>query len=155
MTDGFRFGDFELDVGAYVLRCRGDRIRLEKIPMELLRLLVENSGKLVGRDEIQNALWGRGVFFERDAAVNTAARKVRQALGDDPANPRFIETVVGKGYRFIAPVEREALKPGPQPSSARWRRNFTSYSLTRGEQAFELEVGDNLIGRDPAAQVYS
>lgn len=159
MDGRFRFGDFELDLFAYVLRYRGERVKVERIPMELLSLLVANAGRLVDRSEIQATVWGRGVFFERDAAINTAARKVRQALGDDLEQPRFIETVVRKGYKFIAPVERLSQKTtsavaGPGPSSARWRRNFPSYSVTRGKKEFMLDGGENLIGRDPAARVF-
>src|SRR5688572_28126489 len=106
MGGSFRFGVFELDVAAFALRQDGTRVRLEKIPMEVLVLLVENAGTLVDRGRIQAALWSRDVFVERDAAINTAMRKIRQALGDDAGEPRFVETVVGKGYRFVAPVDR-------------------------------------------------
>jgi DNA-binding winged helix-turn-helix (wHTH) protein len=105
MSGCFRFGDFELDLTAYALRRAGERIKLEKIPMDVLILLVGAAGALVRRDEMQAALWGSNVFIEHDAAINTAVRKIRQALGDDAEKPRFVETVVGKGYRFIAPVE--------------------------------------------------
>ena len=72
--------------------------------MELLMLLVERRGELVTRDEIAEHLWGKDVFLDVDHGINTAVRKVRQALRDDPDKPRFVETVVGKGYRFAAPV---------------------------------------------------
>jgi DNA-binding winged helix-turn-helix (wHTH) protein len=106
MTGRFRFGDFELDVGAYALNRAGNRIKLEKIPMDLLILLVTSAGTLVERKSIQTSLWDSSVFVEHDSAINTAIRKIRQALDDDVDQPQFIETVVGKGYRFIAPVER-------------------------------------------------
>jgi TolB-like protein/DNA-binding winged helix-turn-helix (wHTH) protein len=84
---------------------RGDRIlRLEKRPMELLILLVEKRGELVSREEAARRLWGSNVFVDVDHGINTAVRKVRMALRDDPEKPRFIETIVGKGYRFSAPV---------------------------------------------------
>jgi DNA-binding winged helix-turn-helix (wHTH) protein len=140
----FRFGDFELDVVAYVILRDGARIQLEKMPMDALILLVENAGTLVRRGQIEAALWAPDVFVERDSAINTAIRKIRQALGDDADTPRFIETVVGKGYRFIAPVERRS---GARPP-------FPSYRLSRGEQEFLLTYGQNLLGRDPSAAVY-
>ena len=79
-------------------------MHLEKLPMELLILLVERHGELVSREEIAARLWGKGVFLDVDRSINTAVNKVRVALRDDPEKPRFVETVVGKGYRFAAPV---------------------------------------------------
>jgi TolB-like protein/DNA-binding winged helix-turn-helix (wHTH) protein/Tfp pilus assembly protein PilF len=100
----FEFGDFKLDQAQYRLQ-RGDRfLRLEKLPMELLILLVERRGGLVSREEIAERLWGKHVFLDVDHGINTAIRKVRLALRDDPEKPRFVETVVGRGYRFAAPV---------------------------------------------------
>jgi len=99
-----KFSDFELDLAAYELRRDGRSIKLERIPMELLRLLVEQRGQLVTRDAIIEKLWGRDVFLDTDNSINTAVRKIRQALGDDPAQPRFLQTVSGKGYRFAAAV---------------------------------------------------
>src|SRR3989442_13648909 len=72
--------------------------------MELLTLLTERRGNLVTRAEIVERLWGKDVFVDADAAINTAVRKVRRALGDDPDAPHFLETVVGKGYRFVGPI---------------------------------------------------
>lgn len=100
----FHFGDFTLDQSRYRLQ-RGERIlRLERQPMELLFLLVERLGELVTREEVADRLWGTTVFVDIDQSINTAVRKVRMVLRDDPDKPRFIETVVGKGYRFAAPV---------------------------------------------------
>jgi len=99
-----KFADFELDNARFELR-RGDRVlKLEKIPMELLTLLVESNGQLVSRDEIVGKIWGKDVFVDTEHGINTAIRKIRQTLGDDPENPRFVQTVTGKGYRFIAPA---------------------------------------------------
>jgi TolB-like protein/DNA-binding winged helix-turn-helix (wHTH) protein/Tfp pilus assembly protein PilF len=120
----FHFGDFTLDQSRYRLQ-RGERIlRLERQPMELLFLLVDKRGELVTRDEVAHRLWGNTVFVEIDQSINTAIRKVRIALHDDPETPRFVETVIGKGYRFAAPVvvngegtlSAKATLPGtPQP----------------------------------------
>jgi Tol biopolymer transport system component/DNA-binding winged helix-turn-helix (wHTH) protein len=103
-TQKFHFGEFTLDQSSYRLQ-RGDRLlRLEKLPMELLILLVQRHGELVSRDEIAAHIWGGDVFLDVDHSINTAIRKIRQALHDDPEKPRFLETIIGKGYRFAAPV---------------------------------------------------
>ena len=104
MARQYQFDDFTLDQTRYRLQ-RGELLlRLEKRPMELLILLLERRGELVTRDEIAAKLWGKDVFLDVDHSINTAVRKVRGVLRDDPENPRYIETVVGKGYRFAAPV---------------------------------------------------
>jgi DNA-binding winged helix-turn-helix (wHTH) protein/Flp pilus assembly protein TadD len=96
------FGEFELDVTNFELRRGVVQIKLERIPMELLILLARNSGKLVQRAEVVETIWGKGRFLEVDSAINTAIRKVRRALGDDPRHPAIIDTVPGRGYRFVA-----------------------------------------------------
>ncbi len=100
----FRFDEAEVDEGRYELRRQGRIVKLEKIPMELLLLLVGRWGELVTREEIIARLWGKDVFVDTEQGINTAIRKIRQALRDDPEQPRFVQTVVGKGYRFVAPV---------------------------------------------------
>ena len=99
-----RVAGLVLDSTAFTLTGPSGTIGLERLPMELLLLLARRPGTLVSREEIRSALWGAEVHIEHDAAINTAIRKVRQALGDDPAQPRFVQTVVGKGYRFAAAV---------------------------------------------------
>jgi TolB-like protein/DNA-binding winged helix-turn-helix (wHTH) protein/Flp pilus assembly protein TadD len=104
-ADVVRFGDeLELDRGAYELRRSGRALKLERIPMEILLLLIERRGQLVAREDIIGRIWGKDVFLDTDSSINGAIRKVRQALKDDPENPFFVQTVTGKGYRFIAPV---------------------------------------------------
>ena len=106
MPATLKFSDFILDSRRFELR-RGERqLKLEKIPMELLILLAERGGDLVRRDEIVEKLWGKDVFIEADRSINTAVSKLRIALRDDPECPRFIQTVVGKGDRFIASISR-------------------------------------------------
>jgi len=100
-----RFAHFELDTAAYELRRKGRPIRLERQPMDLLIMLVTRRGELVSRDEIIARLWGDGIFVDVETGVNTAIRKIRQALNDSSDDPAFIETVTGKGYRFVASVE--------------------------------------------------
>ena len=99
----FTFGEFELDMGRYQLRRGGFPVKLENLPLELLMLLVKRKGELVTRREIEDQLWGRDVFVDVDQGINTAVRKVRQVLRDRPERPRYLQTVVGKGYRFLAP----------------------------------------------------
>ena len=107
-----RFGaDFELDPRAYQLRRAGRPLRLERIPMELLLLLVAQRGQLVTREQIIEAVWGKDVFVDVDASINSAVRKIRQVLKDDAERPRFLQTVTGRGYRFIAPVLED--EPAP------------------------------------------
>jgi TolB-like protein/cytochrome c-type biogenesis protein CcmH/NrfG len=101
----FRFGEFELDISAYELRRGGQPVHLERQPMDLLILLVERHRQLVWRADIVKRLWDPGVFVDVEMGVNTAIRKVRQALRDSREPPAFVETISGKGYRFIAPVD--------------------------------------------------
>ena len=100
----YEFEGFELDLKRYELRRNGRALKLEKLPMELLILLVSRDGELVSREEIVAKLWGKDVFVETEHSINTAVRKIRQALEDDPENPRFVKTLVGKGYRFSATI---------------------------------------------------
>jgi TolB-like protein/DNA-binding winged helix-turn-helix (wHTH) protein/Flp pilus assembly protein TadD len=101
----FKFGeDFELNLRAYALRRAGQAVKLEPTPFELLVFLVEQRGNLVTRQQIAERIWGKGVFLDTDNSINGAIRKIRQVLDDDPENPRFIQTLTGRGYRFIAPV---------------------------------------------------
>ncbi len=96
-----KFGDFELDRGRFELRRNGQLLKLERIPMELLLLLLEKDGELVTRQEIVERLWGKDVFVDTEHGINTAVRKIRAGLRDDIDRPRFIQTVSGKGYRFV------------------------------------------------------
>lgn len=116
MAQEFQFGEFTLDLSSYRLQRAGRRLRLEKLPMELLILLVQRQGELVSREEIAERLWGKDVFLDVDHGINTAIRKIRRTLRDDSEKPRFVETVVGKGYRFAAPVtcSQEASSPAAE-----------------------------------------
>jgi DNA-binding winged helix-turn-helix (wHTH) protein len=101
----YRFGEIEVDVAAYEVRRSGYRIPLTRQPMELLLLLLERRGALVTRDEIAKRLWAPDVFTDIDAGIRTAILRIRQGLRDSREPPQFVETVAGKGYRFIASVE--------------------------------------------------
>ena len=111
-SPSYRFDEFELDPSRFELRRNGLVLKLERIPMELLILLAEKEGSVVSRQEIVDRLWGKGVFVDTEHGINTAIRKIRQVLRDDPEHPRFVQTVTGKGYRFVAETN------GTQPASA-------------------------------------
>jgi Tol biopolymer transport system component/DNA-binding winged helix-turn-helix (wHTH) protein len=115
--DLIRFEDFDLDARAYRLRRSGQDLKLERIPLELLLLLAGRAGDLVTREEIVEKLWGNGVHLDTENAINTAIRKIRLALDDDPARPRFVQTVTGRVYRFIAkltvPEEKQLAAAAP------------------------------------------
>jgi TolB-like protein/DNA-binding winged helix-turn-helix (wHTH) protein/tetratricopeptide (TPR) repeat protein len=96
--------DLVLDLTSFQVIRAGQRVKLEKTPMELLALLVRRPGALVTREEIVGAIWGDAVHVDVDAGINTAIRKIRVALDDNADAPRYLETVVGKGYRFVGPI---------------------------------------------------
>lgn len=108
LRQSIAFGeDFELDLRPRRLR-RGNRVlKLERIPLEILLLLLEHPGQIVTREQIVARIWGDGVFLDTDNSIRGAIRKIRHVLRDDPEAPRFIQTVTGRGYRFIAPVAAE------------------------------------------------
>src|SRR5262250_2617045 len=96
------FAQFELDFGRFQLYRNGSTVRLEGLPLQLLMFLIDNRGQLVTREQIAAALWGKDVFVDIEQGINTAIRKVRMALEDDSGQPQYLQTVVGRGYRFIA-----------------------------------------------------
>ena len=97
-------GDVEVDLGRYELRLSGRRIKIEKKPMDLLIFLLERREQMVHREDIVKKLWRSDLFIDTEKNVNNIVRKLRTALGDNADKPRFLETVVGKGYRFVGPV---------------------------------------------------
>ena len=99
-----RFGSFEVDLQEGALTKMGSRIRLQGQPFRILALLLERPGQLITKEEIRRKLWSHETFVGFDDALNTAVRKLREALNDSADNPRFLETVPRRGYRFIAPV---------------------------------------------------
>jgi TolB-like protein/DNA-binding winged helix-turn-helix (wHTH) protein/Flp pilus assembly protein TadD len=106
-----RFGeDFEVDLRAFELRYAGRVLKLERIPLQVLLTLIEQKGQLVTREEIAEKIWGKDVFLDTDNSINGAIRKIRQALKDDPQEPRYVQTLSGRGYRFIAIVSEEELE---------------------------------------------
>ena len=122
----YRFGVFELDGRSGELRKHGIRIKLQDQPRQVLVLLLEHAGEVVTREQIQKHLWPDNTFVDFDNAINSAVRKLRDALGDTAENPRFVETLARRGYRFIAPVstrtEPKAEPETPPPSAVAGRR---------------------------------
>jgi DNA-binding winged helix-turn-helix (wHTH) protein len=103
-----RFAEFELDFGRFQLSRGGSPVRLEGLPLQLLMYLVDHHRQLVTREEIANELWGKDVFVDIEQGINTAIRKVRMALEDDSVQPQYLQTVVGRGYRFVPEILVEA-----------------------------------------------
>jgi cholera toxin transcriptional activator len=110
-----RFGTFELDPASGELRKQGVKVRLSEQPFQILHLLLDRPGAVVTRQEIRERLWTADTFVDFDVGLNSAIRKLRETLGDSAENPRFIETLLRRGYRFIAPVQPAA--PGHAASS--------------------------------------
>ena len=117
-----RFADFELDLRSRELRRDGARIPLQDQPLQVLAILLEHAGEVVARDEFRQRLWPADTFVDFDNSLNTAINKIREALGDSAADPRFVETLPRRGYRFIAllnePIGPQASEPATQARSA-------------------------------------
>jgi TolB-like protein/DNA-binding winged helix-turn-helix (wHTH) protein len=127
----YKFGEFELDRACFELRrqCRSrkfEHVSLERIPLELLFLLAEEQGSVVTRQQIVNRLWGKDVFVDTEHGINTAIHKIRQALRDDPDHPRFVLTVTGKGYRFVAGANGYAAEVAPPDAVPRTGASATT-----------------------------
>ncbi len=114
----FRFGLYEADAAAGELRKNGRKLKLQEQPFRVLLLLLQRPGAIVTREEVRQALWPADTFVDFDHGLNTAVNKLRDALDDTAANPRFIETLARRGYRFIAPVEVVGGEPAAAVPSA-------------------------------------
>jgi predicted ATPase/serine/threonine protein kinase len=140
-----RLGEnFELDVRLYELRRAGRVLKLERIPMELLLLLVEKKGELVTRDQIIERIWGKDVFLDTDNSINAAVRKIRLVLKDDPLHPRFLQTITGRGYRFIGPVVEAhpaSAVVAARPQAATGEENFIGKEISHYRILSELGAG--------------
>jgi cholera toxin transcriptional activator len=114
----YRFGQFEADAATGELRRQGIRTKLNAQPFQVLCMLLERPGELLTREEISRELWPDGTFVDYEHGVNSAVNRIREALRDTASNPRFVETLARRGYRFVAPVERISPtdEPSPQPT---------------------------------------
>lgn len=113
-----RFGVFEADLSLGELRKSGRRVRLQEQPFQILVLLLERPGEIVPREEVRQKLWAADTFVDFDHSLNTAIKKVREALGDSASSPRYVETIARRGYRFLAAVEWDDGISKPAPSEA-------------------------------------
>ena len=136
-----RFGQFEVDFGRFQLFRAGEPVRLEGLPLRLLMYLIDHHGELVTREQIADTLWGKDVFVDVEMGINTAIRKIRMALEDDSAQPQYLQTVVGHGYRFVALFS----PPGETPAGT----DSTKVSLEELGQAILAAAG--LYSEEPKA----
>lgn len=150
----YRFGSFELDVRSGELRKHGIRIKLQEQPRQILILLLQNAGEVVTRDEIRKHLWPDNTFVDFDNAINSAVRKLRDALGDNADTPRFVETLARRGYRFVAPLaigkegkpESQAPVVGTPPGRRPWRLVAAAVVLL-GFAALAARLTNTISGR--------
>lgn len=138
----FRFGVFEVDPREGQLRKSGLRIKLQDQPFQVLVMLLERPGEIVTREELQSRLWPADTFVDFDHSLNSAIKKLREALGDRPENPRFIETLHRRGYRFVAPVETQnsaglgtTVLPSGTPSAGAFPANVSVAPRSYGRKA--------------------
>ncbi len=116
-----RFGDFLLDCETAELRRNGNKSSLQGQPLQILVVLLENPGRLVTREELKKKLWPSDTFVDFDQSLNRAVNRLREALGDSAENPRYVETLPRRGYRFIAPVAKDQSREGAQsPKVYQW-----------------------------------
>ena len=147
-----RFSIFEVDLAAGELRRRGVRINLQEKPFQILALLLERSGEVVTREELQSRLWPDGTFVDFDKGLNTAIKKLRQALGDSAGTPVFIETIPRRGYRFVAsayPDPASVPSPAPHGSQGEFAAASSGRTASRGGNVAS-GPGRWLPGRAPA-----
>jgi len=123
----YRFGVFEADAATGELRKQGLRVKVNVQPFQVLLLLLARPGEVLTRDEIARELWPDGTFVDYEHGVNSAVNRIREALGDNARNPRFIETLARRGYRFVAPVQHvvdgvsdERQSPAPEELATEW-----------------------------------
>src|SRR5882724_7166500 len=113
-----RFGVFEVDLRAGELRKQGKRIKVQEQPLQVLATLLQNSGDVVTREELRAQIWPEDTFVDFDNSLNTSINKLREALGDSADNPRFIETLPRRGYRFLVPVSGDHRKESAGAAAA-------------------------------------
>ena len=164
----------ELDLKRYEVRLSGRALKLERHPKDLLILLLQRPGELVTREAIARHVWGSHVHVDAEQGINTAVRKIRQALQEDPDRPLFLETVVGKGYRFVGSCSRtdrdvaaiatvDAASAGGVDAAGVRGSDASGVAgcIDRGRchliwqlRVIPLVDGSNLIGRDPNSTIW-
>ncbi|MGB8062177.1 MAG: winged helix-turn-helix domain-containing protein [Candidatus Sulfotelmatobacter sp.] len=143
-TSQIRFGVFEVNLRTRELRKKGHKLRLQDQPFQLLTLLLESPNQVVTREEIQRKIWHADTFVDFDHGVNRAINKLREALGDSADNPRFIETLSRRGYRFIAPVQRDP-QPAEQAKKMLIVLPFSNLSLEVDQEYFADGLTEEMI----------
>ena len=129
-----RFSQFELNFDRFQLSRGGQPVRVEGLPLQLLMFLIENRQQLVTREQIADQLWGKDIFVDVEQGINTAIRKIRIALEDDSARPQYVQTVVGRGYRFVA-VTSDHRDAVPASSEFAGEFHFSAEDLGRAIMA--------------------
>jgi DNA-binding winged helix-turn-helix (wHTH) protein len=113
-----QFGVFEVDLRAGELRRNGVKVRLQDQPFQILAMLLERPSEIVTREQLRSRLWPADTFVDFDHSLNAAVRRLRDALGDAAENPRFVETIARRGYRFLAPLNGAATRGGLSGTAA-------------------------------------
>src|SRR5437763_14271837 len=131
-----RFESFELDVRSRELRKGKNRIRLQEQPFEILRMMLEHPGDVVTREELARRLWPEGTFVDFEHSLNAAVKRLRAALGDDADNPRFVQTLPRRGYRFIGNAAG-ASEPSAEETAPRTRLAVLPFSNLSDDPAQE------------------
>jgi DNA-binding winged helix-turn-helix (wHTH) protein len=155
-----RFGLFEADLETRELRKSGAKIKLNEQPFQVLALLLKHPGEVVTREELQTRLWPADTFVDFDVSLNGAVKRLRQALGDESDNPRFIETLYRRGYRFIAPVSIPSSEGAPRAVTANRAPTLSSPALgndsrERNGAASRSTESARKVGRPTATWAYS
>ncbi|MGA2886668.1 MAG: winged helix-turn-helix domain-containing protein [Terracidiphilus sp.] len=143
----YRFGVFEADAAIGELRKQGIRIKLNAQPFQVLVMLLERPGEVLTREEISSALWPEGTFVDAEHGVNSAVNRIREALGDTASNPRFVQTLARRGYRFLAPVEQIVRSENPLPPKSEVLPPLERNQAAREQTAPPAEPQTNLLGR--------
>src|SRR5919106_1394569 len=143
-ADGtLRFGSFELDVRSRELRTGTATVRLQEQPFEILRMMLERPGAVVTRDELRRRLWPDGTFVDFEHSLNAAVKRLRAALGDDADNPRYVETLPRRGYRFIGPIGEEGASEAAPAGTQRVRMAVLPFTCL-GEEGSQEYFTDGL-----------